>query len=313
MEKETKKSPIKLILSSIFILITISILVIYWIIPSEIISFSPGPEDYNFNLNASLTEMQFSYNMRYPNKEISYKIENCILQKKQDMEYAFEILEELTILEFYPVYSDQEISITCEEKNRFKDNLFIAGEGGPTNITLTDNFNVILNGKILLIKPSQCSKPNIAIHELLHALGFAHYENPKNIMYPQSKCSQEIGDDILNKINQVYSTQSYADLNIEDVSASLNKNYLDINISLRNEGLKKSEKSNLKIYLENNLIKEIKISKLQIGHGTQIILSNLPVQKSNSEELKIQISYNYNELNKSNNEFILKIKNKELI
>ncbi len=309
MEEEPKKSPTKLLFSLIFILIAVSLLIIYWLVPFNNISFSPDPENYNFNKNnLSLENMQFSYNMRYPNKEISYKIENCGLQKTQDMKNAFEILETSTILDFYPVNLNQEISITCEEKNNIQNNLFIAGEGGPTNITLTDKFSVILNGKVLLIKKSQCTNPNIAIHELLHALGFAHSDNSKNIMYNYSKCSQEIGSDIINKINHLYETPVQEDLNIEDASAAIKLNILEINISIRNEGLKKSNPSNLKIYSKEKLIKEIEIPELEIGHGTKIMLSHLPLRQKNVEELKLLIEYDYEELDKSNNEIILKIK-----
>jgi len=309
MEEEEEKPKRILIPGLIFIFFVIALLIIYWLVPFNEIEFTQKPSHSNFSLdNYNPEEMQFYPNMRYPNSKISYKIEDCGLQKTQDMEHAFEIISNITILEFYPVNSNQEISVTCEEKNRFKDNLFIAGEGGPTNITKTDKFNVILNGKVLLIKKSQCSKPNIAIHELLHSLGFAHSENPKNIMYNYSKCSQTIGDHIPQLINQLYTTPSYADLNIEDVSATIKKNYLDINISIRNEGLKKSEISNLKIYTEDEIIKEIEISKLPIGHRTKIILQNLFIKQSNTNELKTLITYNYEELDKSNNEVILKIK-----
>ena len=70
----------------------------------------------NFSLNPDEnTPLQFYENMRFPDTKISYKIENCPLQRKNDMEWAFDIMEEETILEFYPVSYNEQITVTCEE------------------------------------------------------------------------------------------------------------------------------------------------------------------------------------------------------
>lgn len=310
MEEEEKESMLKKVLGFIFFLIVIILLVIYWFMPfgaTEFFIKSPGHA--NFSLNSSVFEnMQFYENMRYPDERISYQIYTCVLQKENNMRRAFDILENKTILEFYPVNYDEEISITCDSKARIEEGLFIAGEGGPTNITKTDNFNVILHGKILLIKESGCENPNIALHELLHALGFGHSSNRNNIMYNFSRCSQTMGEDIPNLINELYSYPSYADLSFENISAVMNGRFLDLNITIRNHGLKKAEEFNIKIYADDKLVKEFDSDELEIGMGRMIILTNLWISKLNFNELEVSINSTFSELDKKNNKIILEIK-----
>ncbi|MBU4056240.1 MAG: matrixin family metalloprotease [Proteobacteria bacterium] len=252
--------------------------------------------------------MQFYKNMRFPDSKISYKIDECPLQKKNNMERTFEILSNLTILEFYSTNTNEEISITCDENNKIEEGLFIAGEGGPINITQTQIFNVIHHGKILLIKDSKCPSPNIAIHELLHVLGFEHSENPDNIMYPVSECEQIIGEDQISLINHLYSTPSYPDLVFENVSAIMHGTYLNADISIRNDGLKNSEKFKIIIYADKKIIKEIEVEALRIGYGTQIKLTNIWIKQLNVNELEFVIEYPFNELEKKNNKKILELK-----
>lgn len=300
----------RIIFSSIFILFVVSLLVLYWFFPFRTTEFwIKTPSHANFSLNASeLINMQFYEKMRYPDSKISYRIDNCTLQKQDNMEQAFDIIENKTILEFYSVNQNEEISVTCDSKARMQEGLFIAGEGGPTNITQTKNFNVILHGKVLLIRESGCERPNIAVHELLHALGFDHSNNPNNIMYNFSKCNQIIGDDIPQLINELYSYPSYSDLAFENASAIMNGRFLDLNVTIRNHGLKKAEEFNITIYADNKFIKELDSNELEIGVGRMIILTNLWISKINFKELKIFINSTFSELDKKNNKITLEIK-----
>ncbi len=296
------------ILSFFLVLLFVVLLFFYWFLPTNEIYFKmSGPSHSNFTLNSSFPEdMQFYENMRFPDSKISYKITDCPLNQKDEMERAFRIIEGTTLLNFYSVNSNEEISVTCNSTAKIEEGLFIAGEGGPTNITKTEKFAVILKGKILLIKESRCEEPAVAIHELLHVLGFDHSENSKNIMYPVSRCDQEIGEDALGLINWLYDFPSLPDISFEQASASLRGRYLDVSTTVRNNGLKESENLTLIIYSENKKIKEFEIESLQIGVGRSLTLTNMLVL-SKVDELRIIIDYPYPELDKKNNEIILQI------
>lgn len=297
----------KTIFAMIFFLMVVVLLGFYWIVPFNEVNFGSNEGNNNFNPDDSSNGMQFYPNMRFPTSEISYKIIDCPLGKKDNMEQAFDIISNKTILSFYSVSDNEEITITCDSKNKIEGELFIAGEGGPVNITQTSNFSVIKKGQILLIKESECENPNIAIHELLHVLGFDHSANPKNIMYNISSCDQEISQDIINTINGLYSTPAYADLSIKNVSAIMNGKYLNANLTVINDGLAASKNSVLKIYADEKLVKEFDIEELGIGYGVRLTLTNIFVFRISVSELEFFIDYSETELNKDDNKVILKI------
>jgi len=297
----------KAIFGFIFLFVVVILLAVYWFVPLDNTEFLIKTRETNFSLGND-SNMQFYPNMRFPEPRISYRIGDCTLQKKEDMENAFDIVEDLTILDFYPVSSDEEISITCSSNNKIEEGMFIAGEGGPTNITRGGEFNVIFEGSILLIKDSACSTPNIALHELFHVLGFNHSENSNNLMYYVSKCRQEISDDMIELIDELYSVPSYADLSFEDISAKMNGRYLNTNFTIRNYGLKDSTSGKIKIYADDKEIKSMDVDPMDIGYGRSISLSNLFVTQLNVDKLEFLIETSFPELDKENNKVILEIK-----
>lgn len=301
-----KKALKNLFTLSVFLMM-ILLLVFYWLFPSNLISFTDYSYQNNFSTTTSLEQMQFFKNMRYLNSNISYKISNCTIQKKQDMLRAFDILENLTVLNFYPVNKSEDISVFCQEKGKLNNVLFIAGEGGPTNVTYLNNFVLINHGKVLLIKESHCSRPNIALHELLHALGFKHSKNPNNLMFNITRCEQSIGKQIPQLINKLYSIPNEPDLSFFNISAEVKYGILKTNFVLRNSGFKKSKKARIDIYVNNNIVGTYNLGELEIGEGVSVSINKIkiPIKDEDITNFKYYIIYPFNELDKDNNLIIL--------
>jgi hypothetical protein len=294
-----------LIMVIIFLLLSV-----YWFIPLNTTEFSLSSNtNFNFSLNSyGESKLQFYPNMRFKDTSISYRIQNCPLQRKNDMEWAFQIIEEETILNFYPVSSREDIFISCSEAEKTDGKLFIAGEGGPTNITVAGEFNVIEKGKILLMKDSDCEKPNIALHELLHVLGFDHSDNPKNIMYEVSRCDQVVSEDIINFIDKIYTVPSKPDLLFEDASVSMHGKYLDINFSIRNNGLEDSEDSIVKVIADGKEVEEVNIPSIKVGYGRKISVMNIWIKQLEVDKIEFMIESDFEELDKKNNLVSFEIK-----
>jgi hypothetical protein len=300
----------KFLFGFLFFLLVIVLLVLYWFVPlstTEFSSFSKSPDEKFFNE----TSFQFYPNMRFADSKISYKIEDsCPLQKQDDMERAFEILSSRTPLRFFPATSYEEVSVFCDNGTKLEGGLFVAGEGGPVNITQSGEFNVISNGKILLFKESSCPEPNVALHELLHVLGFDHVNNPNGIMYNLSRCDQEMSQSTIQTLYNLYSIPSLPDLTFEDASAIMEGKYLDLNMSVRNNGLKPSSGAMIDVYADGKKIRDFELIPLDVGHGRIISLTNLFVVKLSVNQITLSINYTQDELSKENNEVKLQIKKK---
>jgi hypothetical protein len=301
---------LKIILTILSSLLVISTLALYWLIApiGNPVEFFSKPGNSNFSI-AGTEDMQFYPNLRYVDSKISYKIESCSTEREGEMINAFKEVSNISILEFYSVDSNEQVHVTCDERTQSpKEEYFVAGEGGPTKIIAGDKFNVVFNGKILLFRDSQCETPNVAIHELLHALGFKHSLNKWNIMFNITNCKQTIGEDIPKLINELYSYPKYSDLYFKEINAEMKGRYLNTNFTIKNIGLKDSGDFKIKIYADNLLIKELDSDFIKIGEGKIITLQNVLVPKITINELKFSIETNLEELDKENNEKILNIK-----
>ena len=292
-----------IIIVSIFL---IALLSFFYFLPRGEINFVQKTSETNFNL-VNESEMQFYPNMRFASSDISYSISDCTLKKTNDMQYAFSIISNLTPLRFYPTDSNEDIFITCDEGLKQSDSgLFIAGEGGPTTIVSAGNFNIITKGKILLIKKSDCATPNVALHELLHVLGFIHSDNLNNVMYNITDCSQVIGDDVVSLLNYLYSIPSYSDLTFENVTAKQSGNFLDIEFSVMNYGFKDSKSFFVNISSDDSLLKEINVEQIEFGKGRIISIKNIFTIKKISE-LELSINADFDEIDRENNKIKLEI------
>ncbi len=309
MEKEEiKRNTGKRALVLLIAFFMLALLTMYWIFPTNSVNFNfKSPTTSNFSQSLE-KEMQFYHNMRFESPNITYEIENkCSLQKRQDMRQAFDIIENLTILDFS--FSDEGmIQVYCEKKSDqepTEKGFFIAGEGGPVNVTIGKYFNVIHGGEIILIKDSDCERPNVAIHELLHVLGFDHSENENNIMYPVSKCKQIIGEDMINKINEIYSYPSLPDLEFDSASAQMKGRVLDLNLTIRNEGLVDAGEFEIIVYGDGKEIKRIQSEGIGVGYAQKITITNNIITRLKINSMAFSIQTNYEEINKDNNEIAL--------
>lgn len=304
---------IRKIFGAAFLILVVALLGFYWFVPTETFVYDVDPGNHDFVLNKSEpSRMQFYPAMRFPDRNISYQIsEKCILKKKNEAELALEILENRTILSFHEVRKGADVSVECDEKIRIEEDFFVAGEGGPVKVTRTKNFNVIHGGAVLLIRSLRCERPNVAIHEFLHALGFNHSDNPNNVMYRVARCEQTMGEDIPRIINETYSADPEPDLAFENVSAEMQGRYLNVNLSVKNHGLKPSGRATIRITSDEYVIKEIEFEEAEIGRGRILQLRNVPVIKLNVEEIEFFIDAEFDELNKKNNERKLKRSKKD--
>jgi len=246
---------------------------------------------------------QFYNNMRFPSADISYSIsDSCADYKKESVERAFSIISEKTIIRFFPSSTSPEIIVSCSDSPPEKEDSghFIAGEGGPTEIINTSRFNVILSGKVALYREESCDEPKIAIHEILHVLGFNHSSDSNSIMYPITGCSQKIDSAILDEINSLYSISSFADLGIESVNATKKGSYLDFRAEVMNYGLKDSADSTLIVFSGDKKAGEFELGEIGIGMKKILTVENSRIARG-STQVSFLIESNETELFKQNN------------
>jgi hypothetical protein len=261
-------------------------------------------DEYVANLSLELPNesVQFYSNMRYADGEISYFIsKNCSTKKTNDFIDAVVFLEHETVLDFYP--SDKpDILVTCSNIALSADEAghFVAGEGGPSVIINATNYAVILLGKIALYRPESCDSPQVATHELLHALGFDHNNNKNSIMFPVTSCDQTFDRGIVNEINRLYGVPSAADLVVENVKANKTRRYLNFDIVVANYGLKSVADSNLRVESGGKLIREFDLGDLDLGAKKTLTITNLKVP-SDAEEFSFIVETDEEEISKTNN------------
>ncbi|PIN89925.1 hypothetical protein COU60_02425 [Candidatus Pacearchaeota archaeon CG10_big_fil_rev_8_21_14_0_10_34_76] len=268
----------------------------------------------NENVSSSRSK-QFYSNMRFPDREITYLVEDeCNLDKQRQVLRAFDIIDEMTTLDFRQVLNNPQIIVTCSEIAPEPENKghFIAGEGGPTQIINTSLYSVILEGKISLFRPEKCERPNIALHEILHVLGFDHNNNPKSILYPTLDCSQQIDNYFIDAINILYDSPGLADLKVSEVNAEKAGRYLDFEIKIINQGLNVAKSSSLRVFADGEIVKfeggkeSFDLGEIEIGTTKILTVENARIGRSANEVIFIvDQENNVDELFEDNNEIIL--------
>ena len=260
--------------------------------------------DYQAESVAGLTanSTQFYPNMRFKDRKIRYSInEKCSNKRTLDAQRAFATLSEKTILSFSESPNPQ-IKILCENiaPEAEQTGHFVAGEGGPTDIVNTTKYAVILQGKVALYRPETCETPQVAIHEILHVLGFEHNNNTKSIMYYITSCDQELDQHLIDELERLYQEPSYGDMIIESIKSNKTSKSLDIEITFANIGLETINNSSLVIRTKEKIIKTIEIGEFPIGIKQRLTISNFAIPR-NTKEIEFVIETNENELSKENN------------
>lgn len=245
---------------------------------------------------------QFYPNMRFRDNRISYHIEEvCDSKKVLQINRALGILEDKTILELVES-RDGELNILCSQlpPEPEKEGYFIAGEGGPTEIINTSVYSVIFAGKMSLFRDEKCEEPQIAMHEILHVLGFDHNINPGSIMYPTTDCAQRLDDYIIDEINKLYAVESRPDLAIMEVSAVKSGPYLNFNINVTNIGLSDAKSVLLEIFADEEKVKTFDLNEIEIGVRKALSVENLRIKRS-AEKIGFAVLSGQSDINDKNN------------
>lgn len=261
-------------------------------------------------VNSSARSLQFYPNMRFPSDQISYGFSSeCTQEKEDSVRGAFAILEEKTRLRFSPSSSPQ-IMITCSElapEPAIKDH-FVAGEGGPTEIINGSVYALILAGKISLYREERCDSPHIALHEVLHVLGFDHNTNPRSILYPTLDCAQTLDTYFVDDLNRLYATPTQPDLVIIEATGNTSGKYLSFETLLENQGLANVDEVTLRVRADGRVVKDFSIGNLTMGTKKLLTVSNLNVGRGAREViLEIDPLNAITELHEDNNDLSLSL------
>jgi len=223
----------------------------------------------------------FAENLRFSHNLISYWISSdCDAGRRGDMVEALTIFsDEMKVVSFFEVDDDADILIGCSNDFvELGEDLFAAGEGGPSRIINTSGFKIIEEGKIkLYAMGGNCDYPIVALHELFHVFGFGHSPDPMNIMYNTSACDQRMSDDMVDLIVALYSVEALSDARIESVTGAIKGRYLDFNISILNEGLIGIDGISLTILGDGEVVDMVDLGEIAMGYGRNLRVVNMDV------------------------------------
>jgi len=247
----------------------------------------------------------FAENLRFNHNLISYSIsEECDAERRGDMIRAFNIFaDKVKIVSFYEVVDDADILVGCSDDFvKLGEDLFAAGEGGPSRIINTSLFRTIEEGKVLLYNREKCDYPIVALHELGHVFGFDHIADPTNIMYGVADCGQRMSDDMVELMVELYSIEALPDARIDWLNATLKGNYLDFNISILNEGMLSIDALDLTILTDGEEAQVVNLGEIGIGFGRTLRVENMRVPGSIDKlEFILDAGDKVRELNEGNN------------
>lgn len=253
----------------------------------------------------------FAEDMRFNHNLISYSIEDgCDSLRRKEMVAAFNIFSDnVKSISFFEVKKGADIKVGCSnEFIELGNDLFAAGEGGPSRIINTSGFKVVEEGRVILYNGMYCNYPIVALHELCHVFGFDHSPDPENIMYNTSSCNQRMSKDMIDLMKKLYSIEPLGDAKIGDVNGVLYGTYLNFNISILNEGLVDINDIDLAILVDGDVENIVDLGDIDVGYGRTLRVENMKIGRG-VEEIEFIVDYNDSarELDEENNIAILKI------
>lgn len=248
------------------------------------------------------SNLQFDLNMRYQTNHISYDIDSsCDVDKRMLMLDAFAKLESATGFLIFNMDTNGEIHIKCQPGQESpKGQYYIVGEGGPTSVVNTGEFNVIQEGEVILFENvTVCDNYNTEMHELLHAMGFAHSNDVTDIMYPVSFCNQVLKKNIIDELVRLYSIPSLPDLYFSGASAVKQGSSINVFATVSNGGLSVANGAVIEVRADNETAYTYDAGSIYYGESAVINLKNIRIP-SGTSKLELVIS-DGNELDESNN------------
>jgi len=296
-------------LIAILFIVNSAIIAVYYLSPEKIteglraIGYNPGLEK---NINASSELVQFSPNMRFNHNAISFFINpECSQEKITRIYRAFSIItEETRIITFKPAdEASADILVGCSKDSyESEKNVFVAGEGGPTEYFDLSFYPLILKGKVLLYNEDSCDYPITELHELFHVFGFGHINKSEYIMYPYVKCEQKINPELTNKLKELYSIEPLPELYFSNITALKTGRYLNFSVQINNEGLKEAEHIKLKVSDEKyNDLGSFDFKSLPVGTSNMFYVTYLKLQSDDTKKINLILDYPGKEYNKYNN------------
>ena len=275
------------------LIVLFSIGIVYQNIPSAPIKLSGGEiEKEEFSVVSYGGTPVFLKNLRFNHNDISYSIDSfCSDVRRDAMVEAFGLFEWMTKdVSFYAVDGEADIDMECSDNFvMLGRGLFAAGEGGPSRIINTSRFKLIEKGRIFLYNDPRCDYPIVELHELGHVFGFAHSEDPSNIMYNVSRCEQRMTADMIELIDALYEIEALADIRISNLSATGRGKYLDFNLTVLNDGLLDADDVELTIVSDGLVAEVFDVGDIDVGFGRTLCVVNLRLSSKNFDSVDFYV------------------------
>ncbi len=245
---------------------------------------------------------------RFNSTDISYSIsKNCSRSQTVNAVKAFDIINNVTILNFYKKEFNEDIYVECLDPNKTIEQNNILAEGGPDKYMEINDIKVIQHGIVKLYDDEDCNKPITVMHEIFHVLSYEHSSDVDDIMYPISYCDQRINDYLIEDIHKTYNGSLYPDLTYQFIFLSPHNNFIDIDVEIINDGYVTAE--NIIFYIDSkSLNRVVDIGIIKSKEGKKIKLRNLAHnEKDLNLILTIDKENKINEINEVNNQKFIRI------